>query len=639
MDDGYYLSTYTHIDSLGHLYRLSLRHDQSMALWKKDGEKIRLIRYWEFERISGLKKHDLSFYSQEQACTAINTMLLSFGLSLKDMQAVWGTPGLELVGQISYYNSENPCPLHSLCHLFSGMLTDSETFYKKKILALALDGGPDNVIDQGAREKQFYWGAFVDRGGISYFEVPSPGAFWSLARFELGMEEGSMMALGSAVTSHLPNEKSLAAKAPIVLNGKGFDAAYRWLKKIIEVTRMLSADEILEYDPRFSLEDNQIGIIIKVIQRASFNILEDIVAKAVKQYNLDPSEVILSMSGGFALNCPANSHLMKKFGFQSFQTCPCVSDSGIALGMGLFEFYAQMETFQFRLENAYYGCEDRRTISELTNMWGCYIHSVSTFDREKFVVDLTSSPLIWFDGAAEIGPRALGARSILGDPRTHKTKDRLNEVKQREWWRPVAPIVLDQEQHNWFENAFSSPYMLCTSKVKAEKAKQVVAALHLDRSVRLQSIKQENNPRLYDAILAFYEATGIPLICNTSLNDKGEPIIDLFEECINFALRKCIFIVYFNGMRIELKNSEKYSKKEPLLRNILLFDPLNKEDIETAKKQWNPHGLTHKQVDLYLNIPEFRNYDIRSEKDVRMLVRILAQWARLNDTVWKAMLT
>jgi hypothetical protein len=639
MKNGYYLSTYTHINPLAHLYRLSLRHDQGMALWEKNDERVRLVRYWEFERNSGLKKHDLSFYSEDQARNAINAMLNQFELSLNDMQAVWGTPGLGQEGQVSSYNPESPYPLHSLCHLFSGMLSDSESFYNKKILALALDGGPDNVIDRNAREKQFYWGAFADRGVISYFAIPSPGAFWSLARLELGMEEGSMMALGSAVTSYLPNEETFAAEAPAVWNGKDFDTASRWLKEVISAAKALTADGIPEYDLRFSLGNNQIGIVVKVIHHASFRILGEIAGQTLERYALDPSEVILSMTGGFALNCPTNSHLMGKFGFQSFQTCPCVSDSGIALGLALFEFHTQLGKFRFCLENAYYGYEDSRTVSEMTGMRGRYIRSVQPFDREQFVEDLTSAPLIWFDRGAEIGPRALGARSILGDPRKAETKDRLNDVKGRQWWRLVAPIVLKEEQHNWFENAFSSPYMLCTCQVKPERANQIVAVLHLDQSVRLQSLTRENNPLLYDAILAFYEATGIPLICNTSLNDRGEPIIDLFEQCVNFALRKRICIIYFNGMRIELENAGEYPDTMPFPRSLSLFAPLTEEEISDARKRWNPYGITREQLDLYLNIPELGSYDIHNEKDVRALVRILTQWARLDDTIWKAMLT
>ena len=583
MKNGYYLSTYTHIDPLANLNQLSLRHDQGMALWEKRNEKVKLVRYWEFERISGLKKHYLSFRSKEHARFVINFLLHPFGLSLDDMLAVWGTPGLDRDGQFSSYKSESQYPLHSLCHLFSGMLSDSESFYKNKILAFALDGAPDNVVDLNAREKQFYWGAFVDRGTISYFEIPSPGLYWGYARGEFGMEEGSMMALGSAVTSHLMNEENLAAEAPAIFNAKDIGNAYNWLKKIVKTARSLVSDEIPEYDSRFSLGENQIGIVVKVIQRASFRIVDEIITQALAYYAIKPSEVILSISGGFALNCPTNSNLMRKFGFQNFQTCPCVGDCGIALGLGLFEFHSHLGVFQFCLENAYYGSKDNRKISEIDG-WGEYIRNVNSFERNQFVEDLTSAPLIWFDLGAEIGPRALGARSILGDPRKIETKDKLNEIKGRQWWRPVSPIVLEEEQQNWFENTFPSPYMLCTCQVKPEKANQVLAALHLDQSVRLQSLRRENNPLLYDAISAFHEMTGIPLICNTSLNDKGEPIIELFEQCINFALRKGIRIMYFNGARMELEIEKKYTETKPFPRRLSLFASLTYEEILVAKK-------------------------------------------------------
>lgn len=586
MEDGYYLSTYMHIDPEAHLHKLTYRHDQGMALFWKKSDKVELIQYWEFERISGLKKHDLSFYSRKHAYKVINALLEPLGLSLKDLNAIWGTPGLKVPGQFSSYNLKNECPLHTLCHLFSGMLVDSNVFYNDKMLALALDGGPDDIIDIKAREKQFYWGVYVNHGQLSFFPIPSPGIFWGFAHILTGMEEGSLMALGSAVTSFLSDGEKLAYGAPRIFNKTDLVNAYRWVKKIIKKAKSLKAGEIPLYDSRFSLIENQIGIAVKVIQRASLIVLDDIVKQAIARYSLTPSELVLSISGGFALNCPTNSNIMRKYNFKAFQTCPCVSDCGIALGLGLYEFYAQLNVFQFRLKNAYYGTKDNRRINELKE-YSQYIESIVPFDKTQFVTDIIKGPLIWFDRGAEIGPRALGARSILGDPRRIETKDKLNKIKKRQWWRPVSPIVLDEEQKYWFNESFYSPYMLCTSQVKSDKAGLIKAALHLDQSARIQSLRKENNPLLYKAILAFYKATGIPLICNTSLNDKGEPIIEKLEQCINFALRKGISIIYCNGERIVLKNSSNYSLSMPLPRNFLLFAPLGDKEVNIKDKH-NP---------------------------------------------------
>lgn len=639
MKDGLYLSIYTHIDPLAHLYKISLRHDHGMALWRKENDNVELVKYWEFERKSGLKKHDLSFYSVDSAQKAINELLADVGITLDDLEMIWGTPGLEKISDGKAYSQEFPCPLHSLCHLFSGMMVDSNDFYNGNILALALDGGPDNVIDENARDKKFYWGAVVNSGKMEYFPVPSPGVFWSFLKLEYNLEEGSLMAVGSATTAKFSNEEEFLTTLPKIYEGKDFDLAFNWVKEIVGKASELTEDNILQYDNRFDLDENRISMVVKVVQKASYMVLDGIIQKAVEEYNIDPRETVLSMTGGFALNCPTNSYVMEKYQFKRFGTCPSVSDSGIALGLGLYEFYKRCEKYEFKLGNAYHGYIEERKVEDIADEWAAYINSISDFDEKQFCNDLMKSPLVWFQGEAEIGPRALGARSLLGDPRKEETKVAMNRIKQRQWWRPVAPIVLEEEQSEWFNDTFISPYMLCTSEVKHEKKEHISAALHLDLSARIQSISERDNPILYRAIKSFYEITDVPIICNTSLNDKGEPIIDTFEQCLNFALRKQISIIYMNGKRVELKNFNQYKERKPLVRKISVFDVLSDSERRNAEEKFNPFGFDKKELDLYLNMPELRKYDVSDEKDARKLKRILSKWKQLNQTVWKALLT
>lgn len=147
-------------------------------------------------------------------------------------------------------------------------------------------------------------------------------------------------------------------------------------------------------------------------------------------------------------------------------------------------------------------------------------------------------PIVWYDGQSESGPRALGHRSIIADPRSIRNKDLINLYKQRQWWRPVAPIILEDFLEEWFENAYPSPYMLNNFVIRQEKKELVPAILHLDLTARVQTINQESDEALYHVIQNFYERTGIPIVCNTSLNDRGEPIIETVEQAFNFALRK-----------------------------------------------------------------------------------------------------
>ena len=342
------------------------------------------------------------------------------------------------------------------------------------------------------------------------------------------------------------------------------------------------------------------------------------------------------MTGGFALNCPTNTYIMKKFGFKAFSTCPCVSDTGIALGIGLYEFFMKMGYFEFALDSAYHGSVSTKLVEDLDAIWLRYIEGVTDFDGDRFVNDIIDKPLVWFEGSSEIGPRALGARSILGDPRTEKTRDILNVIKQRQWWRPVAPIIIDEEKEHWFNNTFSSPYMLCTAICKMDKVSFIPAALHLDYSARIQTIS-DNSSYLYRAISAFYDKTGVPLICNTSLNDKGEPIIDTIEQCLNFALKKNINIIYYNGKRIEIKNHIEYEQDMVLERNIEWVQ-LDDQDIINAKRILNPYNLSSEELDLYLNFPELFLFDVTDEKQVNQLKKVVNYWKKLNNSFWTKLL-
>jgi hypothetical protein len=172
-------------------------------------------------------------------------------------------------------------------------------------------------------------------------------------------------------------------------------------------------------------------------------------------------------------------------------------------------------------------------------------------------------PLAWVDGAAEIGPRALGHRSILADPRTPASRDALNRCKGRQWWRPVAPIVLAEEAADWFEIDRPSPYMLETAAVRPDAVSRVPAIAHLDGTARLQTLTAAADPQLYAAIAAFHRATGVPVLCNTSLNDKGEPIVNTAAEALTFCVRKGLTVAYVEGRRIALRPAELVSTPPP----------------------------------------------------------------------------
>jgi carbamoyltransferase len=143
----------------------------------------------------------------------------------------------------------------------------------------------------------------------------------------------------------------------------------------------------------------------------------------------------------------------------------------------------------------------------------------------------------WIQGRAEFGPRALGNRSIVADPRPRDMKDKINRrVKFREEFRPFAPSILDENGAEYFVNYQTSPYMERTLLFRPEVRKKVPAVVHVDNSGRLQSLKRSWNPRYYDLVFSFYKLTGIPLILNTSFNIMGKPIIHSVEDALGVFL-------------------------------------------------------------------------------------------------------
>jgi carbamoyltransferase len=153
------------------------------------------------------------------------------------------------------------------------------------------------------------------------------------------------------------------------------------------------------------------------------------------------------------------------------------------------------------------------------------------YRRLEHVADETAALLAqdkvigWFQQRMEFGPRALGARSILASPLHAEMQNRLNEIKDREDFRPVAPVVLEEEAANWFEGALSSPFMLFVYDVKPEKAEIIPAVRHTDGTARIQTIKRAQHPLYYDLLKAFQKRTGVPVLVNTSFNTRGEPIV------------------------------------------------------------------------------------------------------------------
>ena len=246
----------------------------------------------------------------------------------------------------------------------------------------------------------------------------------------------------------------------------------------------------------------------------------------------------LVFTGGCGLNSSFNGTILKRTPFKHLYVPSAPGDDGNAIGAGLF---AMLEDQPDRplpktADSPYLGSRiSDLSMRNLERFGGIknLRHLPGTVHEEAATLLADGKIIGWFQGRAEFGPRALGNRSIFADPRSADMKDKINEsVKFREAYRPFAPCILHEFGSEYFEDYQESRYMERTLKVKESMADRIPAVVHVDRSARLQTVKQEWNERLYQLIKAFHKRTGVPVILNTSFNVMGKPIVHSVEDAV-----------------------------------------------------------------------------------------------------------
>lgn len=236
----------------------------------------------------------------------------------------------------------------------------------------------------------------------------------------------------------------------------------------------------------------------------------------------------LCMAGGVALNCVLNARLRDRGPFKQIWVQPAAGDAGTALGAALWVDAQERQDKRrtFRMDHALLGPAYADAEIEQFLRWSRLpFRRLSTIAAETADLLAQNKIIGWFQGRMEFGPRALGARSILASPIPASMQARLNEIKDREDFRPVAPVVLEEEAANWFANAGVSPFMLFVYDVLPDKAERIPAVRHVDGTARIQTINRTQHPLYYDLLKAFYQRTGVPVLVNTSFNTRGEPIV------------------------------------------------------------------------------------------------------------------
>ena len=305
-------------------------------------------------------------------------------------------------------------------------------------------------------------------------------------------------------------------------------------------------------------EDEEAKQIHFDIGASAQKVLEDILLKMIEYLYQKTKSKNLCLGGGVALNGVANYKILKESSFENIHIPPSPGDAGSAVGAAQYLYYShhkqnrkvEKDATKRIIENVYVGPsfssdEIKKFLDEKNIKYEILNEDELVKNCARLIVE--GNVVGWYQGKMEWGPRALGNRSILADPRQKEMKDILNEkIKHRESFRPFAPSILEEYVAEYFEMNIPSPYMLMVSPVK--KPDKIPAVTHVDGTGRLQTVSKNSNPLYYKLINEFYNLTGIPVVINTSMNVKGEPIVNTPEQAYNMLIKTdmdCIFLKNF----------------------------------------------------------------------------------------------
>ncbi len=267
----------------------------------------------------------------------------------------------------------------------------------------------------------------------------------------------------------------------------------------------------------------------------------------------------LCLAGGCALNSLANGKIFDNAPFKGIYIQPASSDAGGSLGAGFYLYHHILNKERgFVMNHAYWGPEfskeEIKRILEDNHLDGVKIKQITSEEElcKQTAFHIASGKVVgWFQGRMEWGPRALGNRSILADPRRAEMKDILNaRIKKREWFRPFAPSILEESVEDFFEKSYPAPFMIKVYKIKKEKRNLIPAVTHIDTTGRLQTVNKEQNSLYWKLINEFKKLTGLPLVLNTSFNEN-EPIVCTPQQALDCFLRTKMDVLVLGNFILE----------------------------------------------------------------------------------------
>jgi carbamoyltransferase len=526
-------------------------HDSAAALLK-DGEIVAAAQEERFSRI----KHDPDFPTK-----AINYCLSTAGISAKELDYVgfYEKPFVKFERILfshlatfpkSYISFLMATPLWLKEKLWIPSLIQKKLDYKGEVLMIEhhLSHAGSSFLVSPFMESAILtidgvgeWSTAAYGVGkenkielLQEMRFPhSPGLLYSAFTYYLGFKVNSaeykVMGLapyGEPVFYDLIMKElvDLKADGSFKLNMKYFSYDYGLKMTNSRFDKLFGA-------PRRAPE-SEIKKIHQDVAASLQKVTEEIVLKMASHLYKETGLKNLCLAGGVALNCLANSRISKETQFKDIFIQPGSSDAGGAVGVAAYIYYTLLNNQRnFVWKDAYLGPGySQEEIKDFLIRKGISYGEYNRQELLKITAKLLAEQNIigWFQGRMEFGPRSLGNRSILADPRKAENKDRVNQkVKYRESFRPFAPSIIWEKAKDYFEIERESPFMLLTFKVKSNG---IPAVTHVDGTSRLQTVKREENELFYDLLAEFYDLTGCPALLNTSFNLRGEPIVCTPEE-------------------------------------------------------------------------------------------------------------
>ena len=299
-------------------------------------------------------------------------------------------------------------------------------------------------------------------------------------------------------------------------------------------------------------------------------VLEEIYFSLMRYVQKKTGKTAVCLAGGVALNCVANGMLFDKTDFRDVYVQPAAHDAGTSIGAALYVAHQVLkQPRNYQMRHVYYGTEySAAKIRAVLEEAGVEYHSLTEDELlSRTAQEIADGQIVgWYQGRMEFGPRALGNRSILADPRRPEMKDILNSrIKYREPFRPFCPSILAEAVGEYFETSYSSPFMVMAYKIKPHQRERIPAVTHQDGTGRLQTVEPDVNPRYWKLIRKFGDISGVPVLLNTSFNEN-EPIVDTPQQALDCFLRTQMDVLALGPyLLLKTENTETSSRRRALV--------------------------------------------------------------------------